>query len=39
VRIEDDILVTATGREILTSGAPKTISETATMAKGAIAFP
>jgi Xaa-Pro aminopeptidase len=27
VRIEDDVIVTATGREILTKAAPKTISE------------
>lgn len=39
VRIEDDVLVTPSGHEILTSGAPKTISEIeATMAKGAPAL-
>jgi Xaa-Pro aminopeptidase len=39
VRIEDDVLVTAGGREILTAGAPKTITEIeATMSLGAPAL-
>jgi len=39
VRIEDDVLVTRTGNEILTSGVQKTISEIeATMAQGAPAL-
>ena len=27
VRIEDDVLITAAGREILTAGTPKTVDE------------
>jgi Xaa-Pro aminopeptidase len=31
VRIEDDVLVTATGHEVLTQGAPKTVEEIETL--------
>jgi len=40
VRIEDDVLVTATGHEVLTGGVPKTVGEIESlMAKGAPALP
>jgi Xaa-Pro aminopeptidase len=40
VRIEDDILVTASGNENLTASAPKTVADIeATMAQGAPARP
>jgi len=34
VRIEDDVLVTATGTENLTVAAPKTVSDVVTACKG-----
>jgi Xaa-Pro aminopeptidase len=34
IRIEDDVLVTAAGNEVLTQAAPKTVAEIETLMRG-----